>query len=199
MALGLSKPWHHATKMFARVIQVENTIGWLREECCSWIRQHPWLGVAGTAVFGRQKAELLSSKRSPGLCLYFIQAPKPISVCASVASGIQPSVFTQVKPTAIKMSVSQWNWYSPLCSLSGECFSYYAENSSLWIAYRELNKTICVPELLVSFFSCPFFFQGSCFSCASLRDKRHPHGKLRASAVAQRRLNADLRFGFGVG
>lgn len=114
-----------------------------------------WLAL----LFGRQKAELLSSKRSPGLCLYFIQAPKPISVCASVASGIQPSVFTQVKPTAVKMSVSQWNWYSPLCSLSGECFSYCAENSSLWIAYRELNKTICVPELLVSFFSCPFFFK----------------------------------------
>lgn len=63
--------------------QVENMVGWLREECCSWIMQHPGLGLAGTAAFGEQELNaLLSSKHSPRLCLYFTQASKPIPVCA---------------------------------------------------------------------------------------------------------------------
>lgn len=62
---------------------VENMAGWLREECCSWIMQHPRLGLAGTAAFGGQElSALLCSKHSSRLCLHFTQAPKPISVCA---------------------------------------------------------------------------------------------------------------------
>ncbi|XP_010175215.1 AF4/FMR2 family member 2-like, partial [Antrostomus carolinensis] len=48
-----------------------------------------------------------------------------------------------------------------------------------------------VPKLNI-----PPVSEGSYFRCASLRDKRHPHGKVRASPVANRGLNADLRFGF---